>query len=89
MVFQYRIALETRDYQGGSKAERQGLQAARARGRKGGRPKSLKADKRAQAVHLYEDKKHTVMQIYQMMDISKPTLYKYIEAHGGDFNSKP
>ena len=57
-----------------------GLQAARARGRKGGRPKSLDADKRKLAIQLYEEKKHTVKQICQMMGISKPTLYKYIEA---------
>ena len=66
-----------------------GLEAARARGRKGGRPKSLDADKRALAVQLYEEKKHTVKQICQMMGISKPTLYKYIEAHSGALNSKP
>ena len=66
-----------------------GLQAARARGRKGGRPKSLDADKRTLAVQLYEDKKHTVKQICQMMGISKPTLYKCIEAYRGDLNPKP
>jgi DNA invertase Pin-like site-specific DNA recombinase len=58
-----------------------GLQAARARGRRGGRPKALDADKRALAVQLYEGKQHTVKQICQMMGISKPTLYKYIDAH--------
>ena len=58
-----------------------GLQAARARGRKGGRPKALDADKRALAVQLYAEKKHTVKQICQMMGISKPTLYKYVDAH--------
>jgi DNA invertase Pin-like site-specific DNA recombinase len=56
-----------------------GLQAARARGRKGGRPKSLSKDKRALAVNLYDEKKHTINQICEMMGISKPTLYKYIE----------
>jgi DNA invertase Pin-like site-specific DNA recombinase len=66
-----------------------GLQAARARGRKGGRPKSLDADKRALAVQLYEDKNHTVKQICQMMGISKPTLYEYIDAHRAGLNSKP
>jgi DNA invertase Pin-like site-specific DNA recombinase len=66
-----------------------GPQAARARGRKGGRPKSLDADKRALAVQLYEDKNHTVKQICQMMGISKPTLYEYIDAHRAGFNSKP
>ncbi|WP_297119701.1 recombinase family protein [Thalassospira sp.] len=60
-----------------------GLQAARARGRKGGRPKALNKDKQALAVKLYDEKKHTVAQICEMMGISKPTLYKYIEAVKG------
>ncbi|QJR82599.1 recombinase family protein [Alteromonas pelagimontana] len=60
-----------------------GLQAARARGRKGGRPKALNKDKQALAVKLYDEKKHTVDQICEMMGISKPTLYKYIEAAKG------
>ena len=57
-----------------------GLKAVRARGRKGGRPKSLGPEKRALAVELYERKEHTINQICEMMGISKPTLYKYIEA---------
>ncbi|MCU7860240.1 MAG: helix-turn-helix domain-containing protein, partial [Candidatus Thiodiazotropha sp. (ex Lucinoma kastoroae)] len=57
-----------------------GLQAARARGRKGGRPKALNKDKQALAVKLYDEKKHSVDQVCQIMGISKPTLYKYIEA---------
>ncbi len=57
-----------------------GLQAARARGRKGGRPKSLSQDKQALAVKLYDEKQHTIAQICEMMGISKPTLYKYIDA---------
>ena len=57
-----------------------GLQAARARGRKGGRPKVLDADKRSLVVRLYDEKKHSIDQICKMMGISKPTLYKYIEA---------
>jgi DNA invertase Pin-like site-specific DNA recombinase len=57
-----------------------GLQAARARGRKGGRPKALNKDKQALAVRLYDEKKHSVDKICEMMGISKPTLYKYIEA---------
>ncbi len=56
-----------------------GLMAARDRGRKGGRPKSLDPDKRLLVVSLYDEKKYTVNQICQMMEISKPTLYKYIE----------
>ena len=57
-----------------------GLQAARARGRKGGRPKALDAQKRRLTVQLYAEKKYTVKQICQMMGISKPTLYKYLKA---------
>lgn len=55
-----------------------GLQAARARGRVGGRPKSLDPKKRKLAIKLYNEKVHTVSEICDMMGISKPTLYKYI-----------
>jgi DNA invertase Pin-like site-specific DNA recombinase len=65
-----------------------GLRAARARGRNGGRPKALNFDKRALAVKLYDEKQHTVDQICRMMGVSKPTLYKYIDAERGN-NSKP
>lgn len=57
-----------------------GLQAARARGRKGGRPKVLNKDKQALAVQLYDERKHTVAQICELMGVSKPTLYKYIDS---------
>lgn len=55
-----------------------GLEAARARGRKGGRPRVLDAKKREVALTLYHAKKHTVMEICKMMGISKPTLYSYL-----------
>lgn len=57
-----------------------GFQAARARGRKGGRPKALNKDKQALAVQLYDERKHTVAQICELMGVSRPTLYKYIDA---------
>jgi len=57
-----------------------GLVAARARGRLGGRPKSLDSDKRQAVAKLYEDGKMPVMEICQMFNISKPTLYKYVKA---------
>ena len=56
-----------------------GLQAARARGRKGGRPPSLDVKKRKLAVKLYNDKNYSVNQVCQVMGISKPTLYKYVK----------
>lgn len=57
-----------------------GLQAARARGRTGGRPKALTPDQQALAVKLYREKQHTIAQICQLLGISKPTLYKYLTA---------
>ncbi len=61
-----------------------GLSAARARGRLGGRRKVLDPDKRRLAVQLYQERKHTVMEICRLMGISKPTLYAYIEEMAGD-----
>ncbi|WP_337173558.1 recombinase family protein [Paludisphaera sp.] len=54
-----------------------GLEAARARGRKGGRKKKLDERKRALAVQLYRAKEHTIPEICSMVGISKPTLYAY------------
>lgn len=58
---------------------RTGLDAARARGRQGGRPKKLSKDKRQLVIDLYLGKKHSIKQICSMAGISKPTLYKYLE----------
>jgi DNA invertase Pin-like site-specific DNA recombinase len=55
-----------------------GLNAARARGRKGGRPKVLDPAKRKFVAKLYAEKQHTISEICRMMGISKPTLYNYI-----------
>lgn len=55
-----------------------GLAAARARGRKGGRKKSLNAQQRQVAVELYKARNHSVNEICQIMGISKPTLYSYV-----------
>ena len=59
---------------------RAGLEAARARGRKGGRRYKLDARKRAMAVDLYRGKQHTVVEICDMVGITKPTLYSYVKA---------
>jgi DNA invertase Pin-like site-specific DNA recombinase len=55
-----------------------GLIAARARGRKGGRPPALDDKKKAVAIKLYKEKEHTIQEICRMMGISKPTLYSYV-----------
>jgi len=55
-----------------------GLAAARARGRKGGRPLALDDKKREITVRLYNEREHTVKEICEIMGISKPTLYSYL-----------
>jgi DNA invertase Pin-like site-specific DNA recombinase len=62
---------------------RAGLDAARARGRKGGRAKKLDRRKRALAVDLYRKRRHTVGEICAMVGISKPTLYAYVREEEG------
>lgn len=64
---------------------RAGLAAARARGRKGGRPKGLSKkalDKARLAESLYREKQRSIRQICDHLDISKPTLYRYLRARG-------
>jgi DNA invertase Pin-like site-specific DNA recombinase len=56
-----------------------GLAAARARGRKGGRPKRLLPERRKLAVQLYHEQRHTIAEICRLMGISKPTLYSYLD----------
>src|SRR5947209_13620822 len=51
-----------------------GLEAARARGRKGGRSKKLSERQRKLAVDLYRGKQHTIAEICQAVGITKPTL---------------
>ncbi len=58
-----------------------GLEAARSRGRQGGRPKKLDIEKRQLTIDLYKTRKHSIKQICQAVGISKPTLYSYIQEH--------
>ncbi len=58
-----------------------GLQAARARGRLGGRPKlqSLDPKKIAHARKLYADRTMTVQEICDTLHMGRSTLYRYIK----------
>jgi len=58
---------------------RAGLSAARARGRMGGRPRSLDENKVALAFQLYAEKEYTIKEICGLLGISKPTLYSYLK----------
>jgi DNA invertase Pin-like site-specific DNA recombinase len=57
-----------------------GLQAARARGRKGGRPKALSGKKVAHLQELYSNKDNSIDEICRTLNISRATLYRYINA---------
>ncbi|WP_420628630.1 recombinase family protein [Candidatus Leptofilum sp.] len=65
-----------------------GLTAARARGKKGGRPKSLDREKVQRLYQLYDEndanggKKYPIKAICEMMNISKSTLYAYLSQRG-------
>lgn len=58
-----------------------GLEAARARGRKGGRPKGLSKEARDKAIiakSLYGKQEMSVTQICRYLGVARSTLYKYI-----------
>ena len=60
-----------------------GLTAARARGKKGGRPKSpLSEEKKLQlARKMYEDKTMPIADIYRSLQIPRSTFYKYVREY--------
>jgi len=58
-----------------------GLEAARARGHKGGRPKKGETETKRMARKLYEDKSITIKDICTSLRISKATLYRYVHAN--------
>lgn len=55
-----------------------GQKAARSRGERTGRPKKLEIRKRKFAKELYESNKYPIQTICKMLEITKPTLYRYI-----------
>ncbi len=55
-----------------------GLQAARARGRKGGRPRKLSKGKWEVALELYRGRQKTVPQICEFVGVNKTTFYQYL-----------
>jgi DNA invertase Pin-like site-specific DNA recombinase len=56
-----------------------GLSAARARGRRGGRPRALTGKQLSIAQDLY-DKRHPIAEICRTLKVSKATLYRSIKA---------
>src|SRR5918911_1919924 len=56
-----------------------GLEAARARGRFGGKPRALTDKKVAIAQALYNDKHNAIAEICKTLTISRSTLYRYVQ----------
>ena len=68
-----------------------GLKAARARGRKGGRPKGLSKEAKQKAMAaetLYKEGQLTVREICDQLGISKPTFYAYLRHRGLKLGSR-
>jgi DNA invertase Pin-like site-specific DNA recombinase len=62
-----------------------GLEAARARGKIGGRPKlKTSAGKVAMAKKLYRDRTLSIPEILKTLNISKATLYRWVNAGRGN-----
>ena len=57
---------------------RAGLEAARSRGRQGGRPEKLTSEQKELVKTLYANKSYSIQAICKMVGVGKTTLYKYI-----------
>ena len=57
-----------------------GLAAARSHGRIGGRKKALSPKQQKMAVEMYHSRQHPIKDILDAFKISKPALYRYIQA---------
>jgi DNA invertase Pin-like site-specific DNA recombinase len=61
-----------------------GLESARARGRRGGRPKALDDDKAELARRLKAEGDLSVGEICSMLGVGRSTLYRYLSRDGDD-----
>jgi len=61
-----------------SERTREGLEAARARGRKGGRPTVMTPEKLAVARQMYDSKQYTVGKIARTIGVGRSTVYDHL-----------
>jgi DNA invertase Pin-like site-specific DNA recombinase len=59
-----------------------GLRAARERGRRGGRRRSLTPEQISMASKLIKTREVSVQEILNILKVSKPTLYRYVSPTG-------
>lgn len=82
LVFHFLAALAEYDREMIVEGTRDGLAAARARGRVGGRPQALTQIQLDQAQQIYDSGKYTVDQIAAAFKVGRATLYRQLHAYG-------
>src|SRR5262249_12304993 len=61
-----------------SERTRDGLDAARARGRVGGRPRGMTPQKATLARQMYDTREHTVAVIARTLGVSRASIYRHL-----------
>jgi len=59
-----------------------GLEAARARGRRGGRPPKMTAAKLRMAMTLMADRRNSAADVAEQLQVCRSTLYRYVDSRG-------
>jgi DNA invertase Pin-like site-specific DNA recombinase len=65
-----------------------GLESARARGRRGGRPRALDENRAKLARRLKGEGEHSVEEICSMLGVGRSTLYRYLGKDGHERGGK-
>jgi hypothetical protein len=82
LVFHFLAALAEYDREMIVEGTMDGLAAARARGRVGGRPPALTQRQLDTAQQMYDSGQHTVKQIAEVLNVGRTTLYRQLHAYG-------
>lgn len=59
-----------------------GLEAARARGRRGGRPPKMTPAKLRMAMTLMADRRNSAADVAEQLQVCRSTLYRYVDSRG-------
>lgn len=61
---------------------REGMQVAKAKGKLRGKQPKLKAAREAQLVEMYQSDNHTISELAEIFDVSRPTVYRALQRAG-------
>ncbi|TQM01619.1 recombinase family protein [Pseudonocardia kunmingensis] len=81
LIFHFLAALAEYDREMIVEGTRDGLAAARARGRVGGRPPALSQRQLDQAQQMYDSGEHTVEEIADTFRVGRATMYRHLDAY--------